>query len=156
MENQNQNQNQLVPVIPAIVAHGMTMSGAKHILTPGGKAVGARMAFGEQTGQRMSAGEIKLALRKANPKLKGTALAKEVNAVLTGSKDVAWARHDAMVSSMRSAGFIPDQVAIRKQTGSVRYCRVAPVVVEEKKAISREEALAALGLDEAALAALVK
>jgi hypothetical protein len=114
------------------------------LLTTKGKVVGSRMTFaGEAT-----ASGIKAALKTANPKMKGAKLTKEVNKVLTGAKDIAWAKHDAAVSVLRSNGYVPDYVDARQKGATARYVRPTEAKSETTGEITREAALKALGLTE--------
>jgi len=120
-----------------IITNGIT---GLPITTAKGKVVGSRVVFsGEKT-----ASEVRAALKTANPKMKGAELTKEVNAVLMGKKDIAWAAHDAAVSLMRSNGLVPDYVDVRAKGATARYVRASDAKVE----VTRADALAALGLTE--------
>ena len=128
----------------AIVQFG---TAGNQITTKRGKVIGERMGFF----QGNSAAAVKAELRADG--FKGRELTEQVNAVLRGETDLAWAKHDAAVSALRSAGYIPSAVEARKATGVVRYVR--PVEAKAAKAtVSRESALAALGLTEEQLAQL--
>jgi hypothetical protein len=123
--------------------HGI--SGAA-LITKRGKQVGVRISYSTQS---QPASVIREQLKAQG--LKGSALKDEVNKVLTGGKDMAWAMFDANTSVKRSAGFIPDYDDVRKNTSTVRFVRPERV---EPQTISRDAALAALGLTEEQLKAL--
>jgi hypothetical protein len=60
--------------------------------------------------------------------------------------DVSWAKHEAAVSLLRSNGYIPDYVDARKSGATVRF--VKPAESKSAEQLTREAALAALGLTE--------
>lgn len=68
-----------------------------------GKAAGSRISFM----QEYPAGDIKKALREANPNLKGKLLTAEVDKVLRGDAAMPWVLLEATVSAARSNGFVP-------------------------------------------------
>lgn len=106
-----------------------------------GRAYGTRIVFGSA----IKASDIKASLKASDKNLKGAALTRKVNEVLTGKTTLAWAEHEVMVSALRSSGYQPDSMDVRKAGGTVRF--VKPVepkanvskVVESIKAMSTEE-----------------
>lgn len=114
-----------------------------------GKIIGQRMAFDGQ----VSASELRAELKAAG--IKGRELTKRVNEALTGSKDVRWVKHEALVSAARSAGFIPDyaDTASNGKSMSVRYVNPASKGVDATAAAlaQKERELAALQEQNAAI-----
>lgn len=117
---------------------GLDASRITSIVTAKGKVTGSRITFGGE----MPASAIKASLKEANPELKGNALAKKVNEVLTGRTTMAWAEADVMMSAARSLGYIPNTGAFRSKTGEIRF--VKPTPVKEKKAKITKESVAAM------------
>lgn len=132
----NANMNKAVVTFQGIT--GTAIRSAK------GTIVGSRVTFAGE----VPASEVRKGLRAQG--LKGKELTEAVNDVLTGAKDMAWARHDAAISLLRSNGYVPDYVDARKTGATARF--VKPTAT--KPEITREMALAALGLTEEQLAAL--
>lgn len=111
-----------------------------------GKSLGQRLAFaGSKT-----ATELKADFRKAG--LKGKELVKKVNACLSGEADSRWVRHEAAVSSLRSAGYIPDYVDAKKSGATVRFTKPGAAVTkvqvtkESVAAMTQEERDAVIAL----------
>jgi hypothetical protein len=117
------------------------------LTTPRGKIVGVRVTF---TGD-IKASELKLQLNAANPLLKGKELTRKIDDVLRGKETVAWAKHDAAVSALRSGGYIPDYMDARSKGATARYIKPTGDAVPTKEA-----AIKALGLTDAQVAALAK
>lgn len=117
---------------------GMAIRSAK------GRVVGSRITFAGE----VPASQVRKDLRAQG--LMGKELTEAVNEVLTGAKDMAWARHDAAISLLRSNGYVPDYVDARKTGATARFVKPASV----KPEITREMALATLGLTEEQLQAL--
>lgn len=103
----------------------------------------------------MTATEVKGQLRAEG--LKGRELTRRVNEVLTGKKDIAWAKYEASVSILRSNGFIPDYVDARKTGASARFVRPSSVsetvkpdealeVIAKEKGMTVDELKALLGM----------
>jgi hypothetical protein len=90
---------------PKSASVAVQLFGNDNVITPrynkSGKGIGDRLTFGEAT-----ASEVRAAFK--NEGLKGNALTKAVNEVITKSKDFAWAKHDAVASALRSKGYVPD------------------------------------------------
>lgn len=113
-----------------------------------GKVTGSRMLFAGE----LTASEVRESLKAAGKK--GNELKKAVNEVLTGKQDVAWAKHDAAISLLRSGGYIPDYVDARKSGATARFVKPAELTKKAQEAVTREAALAALGLTNEQFAAL--
>ena len=88
-----------------------------------GNFLGSRVLF---VGDGRTAADIKQGLKEDG--LKGKALKGAVNAALSGRvAEVAWMRHDALSSSLRSGGFIPNfsDSNSKGTTALTRYVKVA-------------------------------
>lgn len=101
--------------IPSTINNGQVTE----LTTAKGKVVGTRIVFGGEN----RASDVKAALKKADSKLKGAELTKKVNEVLTGRNTLAWAEYEVSVSAMRSAGYQPDNMDIRKASGTARFVK---------------------------------
>ena len=127
------------------------------ITTARGKVAGVRVTF---TGD-IKASELKLQLKAANPLLKGKELTRKIDDVLRGKETVAWAKHDAAVSALRSGGYIPDYMDARSKGATARYIKPSGDAVPSKEAamkalgLTPEQLVALSKLDPAKLAALV-
>lgn len=99
-----------------------------------GKVVGSRITFGG----KLSAADIKASLKQQDPTLKGAALTRKVNDVLTGREPMAWAEHDVLVSAMRSAGYIPNTGDVRGKSGLVRYVKPSEPAASKLEAANKE------------------
>ena len=87
------------------------------IISKSGKVVGTKVNFvGEQ-----SASEIKAELKAQG--MKGRELTRKVNEVLTGKTPVAWAKHDAHISLLRSAGYVPSNLEARNKSAVARFVK---------------------------------
>lgn len=117
------------------------------LLSPKGKTLGNRVKYGGA----LSAKEVSAVLKEQG--LKGNALTKKVNEVLTGKTPMAWAEHDAMTSALRSMGYVPDHSDVKSKSALTRFVKPAEEKVKAGK-ISRLDALKALGLSEEDLAVL--
>lgn len=118
----------------------------RQLTTRTGKVAGVRLTFA----QPQTASQIKAALRAKGTK--GAALTKAVNDVLSGAVDIRWAEHDAAMSSLRSAGYIPDYMDARGKGATSRYVRPTEAKAKAKTLdeMTEEELLAALEAKRAA------
>lgn len=115
------------------------------IKTKKGTVVGSRIHFSVDR-CRHSATEIKNALKRENPKAKPSEIRALVGGVLRGEQDMRWATYEVAVSAMRSGGYVPDVLDVRKSSGSARFVRpsdgtksaatldVSKMTIEEKAA----------------------
>lgn len=105
-----------------------------------------------------SAKEIKEALKAANPDLKGRALSRKVNEVLSGEKDLRAQLGVAFVQATIQSGFVPDVGIVGKNTASLKFVRVKEVAEkaeEDYENLSTDEIAALLHKLEAILDAKV-
>lgn len=104
------------------------------ITSKAGKVVGTRVAFmGNQT-----AAEIKAELKAKG--LKGRELTRKTNEVLVGKTPVAWAKYEAHVSLMRTAGYLPSGLDARAKSAVARF--VKPTSATE--GVTEDDALTVL------------
>jgi hypothetical protein len=120
------------------------------IVSKKGKTVGTRLTFG---GQGMSASEVRKELKAAGSK--GRELTREVNAVLSGEKDVRWAKFEAAVSLVRSRGDVPDLIDVRKGGATARFIAQQSPVAGVSKADAMEVLAASMGMTVEQFAAIL-
>jgi hypothetical protein len=126
MTNEN---NQIANIEPKQTVSIDQMPGAAAIRSRTGTICGYRIPFnGNKT-----ASELREEFKGAG--FKGKALSTKVNAMLRGTQDVAWARHEVLVSSLRSGGYIPNVADCREKTAVLRFVHSgvtpAPEVTED-------------------------
>ena len=125
------------------------------ISVPSGKGFKQIQNFG--TG---SAKEIKCSLQSANPDLKGKALQKAVNAVLTGEKSLREQLGVAFTQACIQNGMIPDRGEVTKNGARLIFTKIAtpePETLEEKiETMSADDVMNLIHKLEAALDAKVE
>lgn len=105
------------------------------LTNPKGKECGTRVIFGGT----VKAGDVRKALKTANPKMKGSELTLKVNECITGKNTVAWAEMQVAIEGMRSAGYTPDHADVRKAGGCVRFVKpVAPKAPKATDTLAKE------------------
>lgn len=135
-----------------VLPSNITSDRVSALVSKKGNTYGSRIVFGSA----VRATDVKAELKKADKSLKGSALTKRVNEVLTGKTTLAWAEHEVMVSAMRSAGYQPDSMDVRKSGGTVRFVKPAEPKADVSEAIAAKDAeIAALNAKLAELAAKV-
>jgi hypothetical protein len=125
------NENTQVAVVPSL---------APMISVPSGKGFKQVQSFG-----RGSAKTIKTSLVEANPELKGKALTKAVNSVLTGEKSLREQLGVAFVQACIQNGKIPDRGEVTKNGAKLIFVNAV-----EPKEESMDEKLNAMSADEVA------
>lgn len=129
----------------ATIDNAALFAGAIERKNSDGKLLGKRLSFVSE----YPAGDVRKALKATG--VKGKALTEKVNAVLSGSLDMAWALHDAQMSVARSVGFVPVVMDGNKK-GTALTVKLSKA---EPKEISKADALKALGLTEEDLAKIL-
>ena len=124
------NENTQVAVVPSL---------APMISVPSGKGFKQVQSFGQG-----SAKTIKTSLVEANPELKGKALTKAVNSVLTGEKSLREQLGVAFVQACIQNGKIPDRGEVTKNGAKLIFVNA----VEQPDSI--DEKLNAMSADEVA------
>lgn len=123
---------------------GLTQLPATPIIGRTGKVLGSVQRFT----QNGTAKDVKAALVKADPKLKGKKLAEKVNAVLRGEVDVRQQLGVAWLQAAYAEGYVPDAGVLRTKRGGLNLVRVDSEEAEVLKKlvnIDKDKALAALG-----------
>lgn len=124
-------------------------------------AVAVRVGKGTRIVQHFtsscSAGEIKKALKAADPKMSNKALARKVNETLRGERDLREQVFSAYTQALFQDGFVPDKGTMGKSSASVRFVKVGDVKAEaaEKAKEATEAKAVALSDENAALVAKI-
>jgi hypothetical protein len=133
MTNEN---NQIANIEPKQTVSVDRMPGAVAIRSRTGTICGYRLPFnGTKT-----AADLRAEFKGAG--LKGKALSAKVNAMLRGTENVAWARHEVLVSSLRSGGYIPNVADCREKTAVLRFVHSGVTPAAEVTEDAALEALA--------------
>ena len=131
-----ENKSQALAPVPPADAGDQAL--AVTLYSKKGKELGKRISFCDKPAK-----EIRERLKKANPAWSANRLTKEVGACPTGKKDARWMLYEASVSTLRSAGGVPDYLDIKTKGATARFVipEAAPVPVVEtpEQKLEREE-----------------
>ena len=131
----------ITTMLPAKI-NGLT---GTELITKTGKVAGVRVNFDGE----LTAAQVRAELKASG--VKGRELTKQVNDVISGSKDMRWAKFEVAVSSMRSGGYIPDYVDARSKSAVARFIlpkdagvsKLAKVETENEALKAANESMAA-------------
>jgi hypothetical protein len=125
------NTNNNIAEAPALtVIPAAALPERKHEITSkSGKVVGQKFWFG-----KLSAAEIKLELKKADPTLAGNKLTEKVKECLRDEKSQRVMLGHAFVSAMAEKDLVPDEAAMRAKSASLKFVTAASGTDEASKA----------------------